>query len=429
MTGGPRQQSVMVSAGHALERWGHRAGLETIDVWFLGLRIAALVAGLLWYGLMPAADRGPQVAIVAAFVVFTAGLYVVNALRPGRIPLLYRIALVFDLGIIFALVRSTGGFASDLYLAFILLIALHAFYFGLLTGLATAAAASVLYAFAGDGVLPMPAFALRVTFFSAVGLCMGVLAEQARAQRDALHRQQEQMLRFDRLATVGELAAGLAHELRNPLAGMAGALHVLEEQTLPEPTRRTILGDVQAQITRMNKTLSDLLQQARPAKPERVVSEVNTLLEQSLRFLPRDDITIIRRLESSLPSVYVDPNQVHQAFLNIMVNARQAMPDGGRLTVETATAADIGGGVRVRISDTGGGIPADQVTRIFQPFFTTKTQGTGLGLAIAARVIEQHGGRITVETAPGSGSTFTIALPAVSPHGRSDSRATSPAGR
>lgn len=414
-----------------LERLGRRLSLEPLDLWFAGLRAAALGAGVAWWALAPDWTRAPQFPILVMFFVFSVGLYVLNALRPGRIAVLYRVALVFDLGAVFFLVRITGGFASDLHLAFILLIALHAFYFGLGTGLATAALAISLYALVGDWPPPMPGFLLHAGFFALVGLCMGVLSEQARKRREALEQQQEQLIRSDRLATVGELAAGLAHELRNPLAGIAGALHVLGNQLPPDDTSRSLLADVQSQITRMNKTLTDLLQHARPAEPQRIAIDLNALLEQSLRFLPRGSIEIVRQLDDSLPPLHVDPNLLHQAFLNILVNARQAMPHGGRLTLGTRVDRANGRAVEVLISDTGVGIAREHLDRIFQPFFTTKSQGTGLGLAIAARVIEQHGGRITVQSAEGRGTTFTIALPArpAIARARSEAYAIQSAGR
>jgi len=394
-----------------LEQWGRRWGLEPLDLWFLGLRSGTLAAGVAWWALASDSPRAPHLPILIIFSVFSVGIYLLNALRPGQIALLYRIALVFDLGIVSYLVHITGGFASDLHLAFILLIALHAFYFGLRTGLLTAAAASILYMLAGSGPPPMPGVPLRVAFFALVGLCMGMVAEQMRRRREALERQQEQLLRWDRLATVGELAAGLAHELRNPLAGISGALHVLGSQFQPDDDRRALLADLQSQIARMNRTLTDLLRHARPEKPQRLLVEINGVLEQSLKFLPRGGIEVIRRLDSSLPPVSADPNLLHQALLNILVNARQAMPHGGRLTIETHALPGNGRPVQIRITDTGVGIADDQIARIFQPFFTTKAQGTGLGLAIAARVVEEHGGRITVESVVGKGTAFTIALP------------------
>lgn len=394
-------------------RLGRWLKLEPLDLWFLGLRAATLLAGLAWWALAPDWTHAPQLPILSMFFIFSVGLYVLNAIRPGRLRLLYRAALVFDLAVVFFLVRITGGFASDLHLAFVLLIALHAFYFGVMTGIATAAASVALYALAGDWPPPMPGFALRTAFFGLVGLCMGGLSEQARRRREELEQQQERLIRSDRLATVGELAAGLAHELRNPLAGMSGALHVLATQLDDDPERRALLADVQAQIGRMNRTLTGLLHHARPVAPERTAVDVNDLLEQSLRFIPRANIEIVRRFDSSLPLLCVDPNLVHQAFINILVNARQAMPNGGRLTVQTRYRNGASHVVEVSIADTGVGIDAAHARRIFDPFYTTKPQGTGLGLAIAARVIEQHGGRIDVESAPGCGATFTLTLPAV----------------
>jgi signal transduction histidine kinase len=398
--------------GPVFERWGRRLALEPLDLWFLGLRAATLTAGVLWW-VVAQAHHAPHPAVLAAFLAFSVALYSLNALRPGHIAILYRVALVFDLGVVFVLVRTTGGFASELHLAFILLVALHAFYFGVATGLGAAAASAGLYGIAVNWPPPMPGFATRVAFFALVGLCMGVLAEQARRRRELFESQQEQLMRSDRFATVGELAAGLAHELRNPLAGIAGALHVLGNELEPGDERCTLIKDVQAQIGRMNQTLSRLLQHARPAKPERVEVDINALIEQSLQFVPRGSIEVVRRLGPSLPRVEVDPNLVHQVFLNILVNARQAMPHGGRLTVESRVhGSNSRRSVEVLISDSGIGIDPNDLNRIFQPFFTTKSQGTGLGLAIAARVIEQHAGRITVDSTVGEGTTFTVVLPA-----------------
>lgn len=407
-----------------LDAWGHRLHLEPLDLWFLGLRIATLATGVVWWAIgafWPSAriwPATPQPPMLTAFFVFSVTLYVVNALAPGHIAVLYRAALIFDLGIVFFLVRITGGYASETYLAFVLLVALHAFYFGIATGMLAASAAGGLYALAVDWPPPVPGFPLRVAFFGLVGLCMGVLAEQAHRRQRALERQQEQLLRSDRLATVGELAVGLAHELRNPLAGMAGALHVLEDQLDPADGRHGLLAEVQAQIVRMNKTLTDLLRHARPASPERIAVDINGLVDQSLRFIPRNGVDVVRRYDRSLPPVWVDPSLIHQALLNMLVNARQAMPQGGRLTIETRLGTRQGLPVEIAIQDTGSGIHPEHLPRVFQPFFTTKAQGTGLGLAIAARIVEQHGGRVSVESKAGAGSTFTVALPPAPPPAR-----------
>jgi signal transduction histidine kinase len=320
--------------------------------------------------------------------------------------------MIFDVAVVVLITRSDGGFASELYLGFVLVSALHAFAFGVPSGVAAAIASALGYVIASGWPPPLPEFAIRIGFVTLAAVSMGLLAGQARRTRDGLQRQQEHLLRSDRLATVGELAAGLAHELRNPLAGISGALHVLATHLEPADERRTLLADLQAQIARMNQTLTDLLRHARQTPPRRITAEVNTLLEQTLTFVPRTGVDVVRRFDPSLPQVSADPDLLHQAFLNIVINARQAMPQGGRLTVESRADGRNGRPVRITISDTGAGIPPDHLDRIFQPFFTTKPNGTGLGLAIAARIVEQHGGRIAVNTAPGEGTTFTIALPA-----------------
>jgi signal transduction histidine kinase len=414
-------------------------GLAPMDCWLAALRGAALLGGAAW-GLVHPLDHSfdseahrQVVWLFVAFAAYSALLYLVNALRPGRLLLLYRIAMLLDLAFIFILVRLTGGMTSNFYLAFFLLIALHAFYFGLATGMAVATFASLIYPFAD--VWPPPIalsdLALRVGFFFLVGFCMGGLAERERRERrrvEQLNRElqerqahlreaQEQLIRSERLATVGELAAGLAHDLRNPLAGVSGALHVLASQSPPDDPRQALLTEIQAQIARMNKTLTDLLRHARPPTPQRLPLNVNEVVDQALSFLPvasGSKIEVVKRLQPGLPSLRLDPNLLHQALLNVLVNGRQAMPEGGRLTVSTCFPRNLLGKesvVEVAIADTGPGIANEDLPRIFQPFFTTKVQGTGLGLAIAARIVEQHGGRIWVESEAGKGATFRIVLP------------------
>jgi signal transduction histidine kinase len=427
--------------------WGN---LDPIDRWLAALRVVVLLGGTAWgilhpldHPMEPGGHRNVE-WLFAAFSVYSVLLYLINARYPGRLQTLYRIAMVLDLIFIFLLVRLTGGMASSFYLAYYLLIALHAFYFGLATGAIVAASVSVLYLFNDAWPLPirLTDLALRVGFFLLVGLCMGGLAEWERREKrlvEQLNRElstqqqrikeaHEQLIRSDRLATVGELAAGLAHDLRNPLAGISGALHVLAGQFQEDDSRQALLAELQGQIARMNKTLTDLLWHARPPTPQYLPLNVNELIEQCLWFIPitsGSGIKVIKTLQPDLPPLRVDPNLLHQALLNILVNARQAMPNGGQLTVNTCLRQYLvreDNVVEVAITDTGPGIPKEYLPRIFQPFFTTKSQGTGLGLAIAARIVEQHNGHIAVESEVGKGATFRITLP-ISTDGATDNRA------
>ena len=417
--------------------------LDPLDCWMAGLRAVALVGGLGWlllhvrdHPIDPHAHR-QTLALFLAFGVYSVGLYLINAWRPGHVRPLYRAAMAVDLAFLLMLVRVTGGMLSNFYLAFYLLIALHAFYFGLATGTALAVLTGGLYVLleGSAGVLSPSDLGLRVGFFLLVGVCMGGLAERERRERwvvERLNRQleeqqqglkvmQEQLIRSDRLATVGELAASLAHDLRNPLTGISGALHVLSGELPEENSQQALLAEIQLQIGRMNKTLTDLLWHARPATPECLPLSVNEVVEHSLWFFPigsPSGIRVRKDLAPDLPPLRLDPNLLHQAFLNILVNARQAMPEGGTLAVRSHLRRN-GDGTRtieVEIADSGVGIPPEHLKRIFQPFFTTKAQGTGLGLAIAVRIVEQHGGRIDVESQPKQGATFRISLPVPTDH-------------
>ena len=413
--------------------WGLLVGLDSLDRWLAALRGLALLGGVAWWATHPleSESRRQFVGLLAIFTTYSLLLYGLQAGRPGWLTQLYRIAMGLDLVFIFVLVRLTGGTASNFYLAFYLLIALHAFYFGLATGAALALATSVLYLLAdvGPRAIDPSDLGLRVGFFLLVGVCMGGLAErerqerrlveqlnrELRAQQQHLKEAHEHLIRSERLATVGELAAGLAHDLRNPLAGMSGALRVLTDKLPPDAHQQAVLDEIQAQIGRMNKTLTDLLRHARSPTPQYRWVNITEVVEQSLWFLPTASgtgIEIARELRPDLPRLRLDPNLLHQVLLNILINARQAMPRGGRLTVRTALGRHgPGETVEVEITDTGVGIPPEHLAHIFEPFFTTKTQGTGLGLTIAARIIDQQGGRITVESGPDQGTTVRIILP------------------
>ena len=251
---------------------------------------------------------------------------------------------------------------------------------------------------------------LIVSFDSMVGRL-----DLAKKELDTFHFQQ--MERADRLASVGEMAAGIAHEIKNPLTGIAAAITVIKDDFAPDDSRISIMSEVLEQISRLDKTVNDLLFFGKPTVAEPACTDINSALKKILVFAAQHSggKNIEKRLElaDDLPPVYVDPKQIQQVFLNLFLNAVQAMQQGGVLTVQSALAEQDGAEtVRVRVTDTGQGIPPQILEKIFTPFFTTKAQGTGLGLAISHRLIEQQGGRLSVESEDGKGTTFTVELPA-----------------
>ena len=240
--------------------------------------------------------------------------------------------------------------------------------------------------------------------------------EQARSRVERYHY--EQMKRADRLASIGEMAAGIAHEIKNPLAGIAGVIQVIKKDMLAGEQKKVVLDEVLSQVERMDKAVRNLLSFARPPEPKLTLVDINELIGKLFDFLApqfaKNTILAERRLAAGLPWLVLDPDLIQQALINIALNAIQAMPEGGKFIVETKAtkpAEGAPGSVTIVFSDTGKGISPENLGRIFGPFFTTRQQGTGLGLAITQRIIEQHNGDITVANGPERGAVFTIAFP------------------
>lgn len=240
--------------------------------------------------------------------------------------------------------------------------------------------------------------------------------EQAHKQIEQCHF--EQMTRADRLASIGELAAGIAHEIKNPLAGIAGVIQVFKNELPVGDHKKIVLEEVLSQVERIDKAVRNLLSFARPPEPNMTLVDINDLVNRLLDFLSpqfaKYSITAERRLAPELPWLTLDPDLFQQALINIALNAVQAMPLGGKFSVETKStkpSENNPGSVEMTFNDTGKGIPLENRSRIFNPFFTTRQQGTGLGLSITQRIIKQHNGEIHFTSVPGEGSTFKITFP------------------
>jgi signal transduction histidine kinase len=236
---------------------------------------------------------------------------------------------------------------------------------------------------------------------------------QLRESREEIQRlYRTQMSRAEHLATLGELAAGLAHEIRNPLAGIAGVIDIIGRD-LPETSPgRQVLQEVQDEVLHIKNILSDLLEYARPKLPEVHEADLNATAERAVALARQQvvsrpiEIALVKNRD--LPPVEHDPAQIQQVLLNLLLNSIQALDGKGQVCVELGLQ---NGFAQMHVRDTGRGIPPEALPNLFRPFFTTKGQGTGLGLSLARRIVESHGGRIEVASTPGQGTDFTVWLP------------------
>lgn len=307
-----------------------------------------------------------------------------------------------------------------------------AVYFGWRGGLLASSASAILYI---PHILMswhhMPEYATNqyaeIILFFLVGTTTGILADRERKRRLELQAMTEQLSkvyrelqdsfeqlkRADRLSAIGELSASLAHEIRNPLGSIEGAAQILEQPQTTEEMRREFLGVIRKESRRLNKLLANLLDFARPRRPEFQAVDVRPVIDSVVTLLAhtaeQSGIQLRKRLPSSLPSVESDSEQLKQVILNLTINAIQATSGGGEIEISAAENNDAA--IAIAVRDQGVGIPGENVEKIFDPFFTTKDGGTGLGLSVAHQIVTQHGGVITAERNPDRGMTFSVLIP------------------
>jgi hypothetical protein len=228
-----------------------------------------------------------------------------------------------------------------------------------------------------------------------------------------------EMLQAEHLATMGELAAGVAHEIRNPLAGIAGAIEIITKDFPKDHPDREVLEDLRQEVRRIEKVLNDMLAYARPKPPQFGRADLRDTFAATLHLARQQtgskNVEFSMQVPPDLPAFRMDSEQLHQVLVNLVLNGIQAIEREGKVTVAAKINAPGGPGqadlVEITVSDTGMGIPPESLERIFRPFYTTKRGGTGLGLSLCRRIIRQHGGTLSVESKFGKGSRFIIRLP------------------
>ncbi len=270
----------------------------------------------------------------------------------------------------------------------------------------------VVYQTARPGLHGGPFLREERRLIDALAREVAMIIERRQVRDERMHLQ-EQIRHADRLATIGQLAAGVAHELNEPLANVLGFAQLAQKKALSEGVREDLAKIVRASI-RAREIVGKLKLFARQTPPQRIETNLNDIIGEGLGFLrtrcERQKVKIIEELDPELPKIVADPGQMHQVLVNLVVNAVQAMPEGGTLTLRTKTT---GAGVALIVQDTGVGMTEDVRRKVFQPFFTTKglDEGTGLGLSVVHGIVISHVGTIRVESRPGEGSLFEVHLP------------------
>jgi two-component system sensor histidine kinase HydH len=276
--------------------------------------------------------------------------------------------------------------------------------------------------------------AMELAMMFLLGAMAGVLSDRERIHRRraedlAIERDEalvnlrdtiDSLRRADRLATLGTLAAGMAHELRNPLAAMTGAVEILENELPDQGTSAEFVSILRQEVERLNKVSGKYIDFARPQEPDLRTLDINECIQSAVELLLRSAAKArveIRFIPAAgIPPALADSVQVHQALVNLLLNGVQSMPQGGVL--EVSVKADKAG-VCILVRDHGPGLPPGPAERIFEPFFSTKEGGTGLGLAVTRQIASAHGGRLTADGAPGGGAIFCLQLPAAGAGGSS----------
>lgn len=358
-----------------------------------------------------------------SFILGLAALQLVE----GRIPFLTTlrgrtISVVLQIIIVWVLIGYTHGLSSRYYLMLLLPLLSTASFLGLAGTVAASIAAIGAYLsfflyvdFKEYYVDPedFHTLAIRCLTLAIAAVLVNTLAAAIRAQSAKYKLIAEQLTvaeaavrRSERLAALGQLSAGLAHELRNPLGSIKGSADLLARSASHnDPMAKELAGIISAEVDRTNSLVTRFLDFARPLEPRRESTDVTGVID---RAVVRAKVDAVRDYSPSLPRLAIDPELMEQVFLNLVTNASQASAPGAPITIRTREVDDQ---AEVSVIDRGCGISPDKIETIFNPFVTTKQGGVGLGLAIVAKIVDGHGGKMSVESEPGKGSTFRVLLP------------------
>src|SRR3990170_3014566 len=416
-------------------------GLSIVDHAFMLMRGIVITGGFFWLILhpYPPALKAWLISLFLVFIIYSLIIHGLIFTWPGKIETFYLICLTLDLIFTGVFIKLSGGFNSILFLVIYPLVALHSFYYGLYRGIALSAIVSLVYLislYSQLGLLQWTDLVFRIAIIFLIAGFLGFIAEKERRDRNEIVKAQlklvslqddlekaykhlrdvkNQVEQSEKLASIGRLSAELAHEINNPLDGIKNCLTVIKNDSADSKLKKKYLQLIDEALYDIEKAVRDLLDYAKRHKPVLEEVDVESILRRTIIMtdykLQKTGIKVETDFNAGLPHIMGDPHQLQEVFFNIIINAIDAMPYGGSITI---VARGVGKFVDIKIADTGTGISEEDLGNIFQPFYTTKPlgEGTGLGLPVSLEIVRKHNGTMEVYSEVGVGTVFNITLPA-----------------
>jgi len=412
--------------------------LERDERVFAVLLAVVMVGGLVALGFFPLRPRYRDIDLywlVFGFAAYKVGIFALVTVNPRATRAYFIGALAIDLLLVFVLLCLTGAGDSVFYLLFFPLVAVNAYYFGPWVGLGAAVVAGGLYAWSTVLVPPWVGWTPHLILVALAGLpavTLGLVADRERRARGEVERlnveltgtlsrlqtAQQELVVAERMATVGRLSLRIAHEVRNPISAIELNAEMLEDivrehnEVADMKEAAGLVAAIRDQVTTLDALTEEYLAFARFPKPHFEEESINHLVQELADFVrpvaTRQGLTLRVELDPNVPMMEIDRGLLRQAVLNLVKNGLETLSSGGELTIGSRFDGEA---VEIAVSDTGGGIPAEVMPRLFEQFFTTKPQGTGLGLSITRQIAEEHDGTVTWDNRAPLGATFTIRLP------------------
>jgi signal transduction histidine kinase len=421
--------------------------IEIADIAFILLRIIILCGGIGWLILSRVSEKtsGDVSNLFIFFVVYSIIIYLCLFFLPGKKRGIHVFFLFFDFLFTSLLVNVTGGFDSQFAIGFYLMTALYSFYYGLTGGTIIAVIAAALYLVSGNFDLNKhywADFSVSISSLFLLALPLGMLSQKLKSDKDEitglnkdlrryikeLQKVHGRLIQVEKLSELGRLAADVAHEIRNPLTAIGGFARRLDDKLAQIRNEKECIQIIKkekkyseiiiSEVERLERILRDILTFSREVKYNIEYQEINGIIKESLQtfvdICKDQSILIEEKTDTSLPQVLIDKDQVRQALNNLISNAVDVMSEGGTIKInasmEELNAVNY---VAVEVADTGHGIPEEELTMVFEPFYSSKDigAGTGLGLSICKKIMDEHNGLIRVESELDKGASFKLLFP------------------